>query len=227
MNEVPARAPAAEYVPRFYRTAATIVWVVLKLFFRLRVYGRENVPRNGACILAANHASYLDPPILGAAVRFRAVRFLAQAGLFEHRWMNWFLRHALVVPVRRGHGDVAALRRAIAMLKEGACLGIFPEGTRTPNGALGEAKGGIGFLVAQARAPVIPVFIAGTYRAWPRWRKWPRPGTVSVHIGRPIMPDEIAAYKRDYAAVAARILAAIAALEPTHRAQEPSPRASR
>ena len=82
----------SERVPLFYWIVLLLLWIWLKIFFRLRVSGRENVPRMGGCVVAANHASYLDPPIVGAALRFRAVRFMARESLFRNRFFGWFLR---------------------------------------------------------------------------------------------------------------------------------------
>jgi 1-acyl-sn-glycerol-3-phosphate acyltransferase len=201
-----------ERVPLFYKVVANGVRIVLKVFFRLQVTGLENVPRAGPCILVANHASYFDPLVLGSVIRFRPVRFMARSNLFRHGGLGWFLRHSLVVPIHRDRGDVGALRQGVGLLNAGAILGIFPEGTRTADGSLQKAKGGIGFLIARSGAPVVPVYIAGTYRAWPRHRRWPRLEPLSVHIGRQISPDETASFGRDYAAIAERVMAAIAAL---------------
>ncbi len=202
----------SEWVPRFYWAAAVVVWLTLKLFFRLRVFGRENVPRIGPCIIAANHASFLDPPVLAAAIRFRAVRFMARSSLFRYRFFGWFLRNSLVVPIDRDRGDIGALRRGLELLRAGAALGIFPEGTRTPDGRLQPARGGVGFMVARSGAPVVPVYIEGSYRAWPRHRRRPRPARITVRIGRPIPPEEVAAFGKDYNAIADRVMSAIAAL---------------
>jgi len=199
----------SERVPLFYWIVLLLLWIWLKIFFRLRVSGRENVPRMGGCVVAANHASYLDPPIVGAALRFRAVRFMARESLF---------------PLSRERGDVGALRQGIATLKAGGALGVFPEGTRTPNGELQPAKGGIGFLIAKAGVPVVPVHIEGTYRALPRHRRWIRPARITVRIGRPITPAEVLTHGKDYEGVAARVMAAIAALRspPDRRSEIPS-----
>ncbi len=204
----------AERVPLFYWIVLLALWIWLKLFFRLRVTGREHVPRIGGCVIAANHASYLDPPIIGTAMRFRAVRFMARESLFRNRIFGGFLRKVLVIPLSRERGDVGALRQGIATLKAGGALGVFPEGTRTPDGELQPAKGGIGFLIAKAGAPVVPVYIDGSYRALPRHRRWIRPARITVRIGRPITAAEVLTHGKDYEAVAARVMAAIAGLRP-------------
>lgn len=208
---------SSEYVPRFYWVAVFVLYLWLKIFFLLRVRGRKNVPRMGGCVVAANHASFLDPPILGASIRFRAVRFMARDSLFRVRWLGWFLRHVLVIPLSRERGDVAALRQGIAALKSGAMLGLFPEGTRSPDGELHPAKGGIGFLISKAGVPVVPVYIDGSYRALPRHRRFPRPARIRVFIGEPIPPAVFSAFGKDYEGIAARVMSAIAALRPAAR----------
>lgn len=202
----------SERVPLFYWVVLLALWIWLKVFFRLRVTGREHVPHMGGCVIAANHASYLDPPIIGTAMRFRAVRFMARESLFRNRIFGWFLRKVLVIPLSRERGDVGALRQGIATLKAGGALGVFPEGTRTPDGELQPAKGGIGFLIAKAGVPVVPVYIEGSFRALPRHRRWIRPASITVHIGRPITPAEVLTHGKDYEGVAARVMAAIAGL---------------
>lgn len=170
-----------------------ILWIYLKLFHRFRVDGAQNVPRVGGCILAANHASFLDPPALGSAVSTRPVRFLARKSLWRPGIADWWMSRIIAIPIDRERGDLGALRRVLHGLKQGDCVGLFPEGTRTGTGDLAAAKGGIGFLIAKAQVPVIPVYIGGTYRAFSRHHKWIRPFRVRVRIGTPIAMGEIRA----------------------------------
>ncbi len=178
---------------RTYRFWAACLYVGLRLFFRMRVRGAGNVPRTGGCILAANHASFLDPPMLGSPVRFRQVHFMARESLFRFPVLRTLLPRLGVIPLRPQSGDVAALRAGVRALRAGDALGLFPEGTRSPDGRLHPALGGIGFLVAHGRAPVVPVFIEGAFRAWPRHRRLPRPRAVAITYGPPIPPERIAA----------------------------------
>lgn len=192
----------------------------------LEVRGLENVPREGGCILAANHSSLLDPPLLGCAIRWRVVHYLAKDALFRGL-LGWLLPRLGTVPLDRSRGDVAALRRAIGILQNGGALGLFPEGTRSSDGRLQPAKSGVGFLVARARVPVVPAWLRGTREALPKGARWPRFRPVAVEYGRPITPDEIAAEgagREAYERIAALIMARIAALAPATGGGDGRPR---
>jgi 1-acyl-sn-glycerol-3-phosphate acyltransferase len=179
---------APEYNRRLYTFCRWAVWIFFKLYNRLDVRGVEHIPASGGVLLVANHASFLDPPALGCAIRHRIVRYMARDTLFSNRLFGRLLRAIAAVPISRERGDVGALKRAIAVLKSGDCLGFFPEGTRTPDGRMRPAKAGVGFLIAKAGVPVVPAFIDGTYRAFSRHHKWIRPRKVRVRIGPPIPP---------------------------------------
>lgn len=217
------------YSPFLYQMARGFLEILLRLYNRLEVTGREHVPRTGACIVAANHVSFLDPPIVGSAVGMKpVVRFMARDTLFKHPLGGRFLRGVAAVPISRERGDVGALRKALAVLKEGACLGLFPEGTRSPDGQLATAKGGIGFLIAKAEVPVVPCFIDGSYDAFPRHAKWIRPVKVRAFIGKPIQPIEFTSMGegRDrYERIGALVMERIAALRPADRRLPAAPAA--
>lgn len=179
-----------EYSPALYRVCRALLTVFFKLYNRFEVIGLQNVPREGGVLLAANHASFLDPPALGCAVPHRYVRYMARDTLFANRLFGAFLRKIAAVPISREKGDVAALKKAISLLKSGECLGLFPEGTRTRDGKLQPPKPGIGFLVAKAGVPVVPAYIDGTFQALSRNHKWIRPAKIRVLFGPPILPTE-------------------------------------
>ena len=192
-----------------YWLARNFVVLVLRLKYRMRVTGTENVPLKGGAILAANHCSYLDPPVMSACSPKRIVRFMARDTLFSKPLGKWFFTRTCVIPLDRNRGDLGALRQAISFLKQGQVLGLFPEGTRSPDGTIREAKGGIGFLISKGKVPVIPIYIQGTYEAFPKGASKLRPGRVTVRAGKPITPEEIQAAmpeKGDYAAVGALVM---------------------
>ena len=189
----------------------------LLLWNRFSTLGSENVPATGGCVICANHASYLDPPIVGVGVRHRQVRFMARDTLFDSPFLGWVLPRIGVIPIDRTRGDISALRKAIQTLKGGAVVGLFPEGTRTLDGNLQEPKGGIGFLIAKAGVPVVPAYISGNYRAYPKGARFIRPVKVSITYGAPIQPIEFAALAEQddgYTKIAQLVMTRIAALKP-------------
>jgi 1-acyl-sn-glycerol-3-phosphate acyltransferase len=202
----------------FYWTARFSLLCWMKIWLRFRSEGSMNVPSEGSCIIAANHVSYLDPPALGAGVSHRIVHFMARDTLYSTRVGNWFMRNSQCIPLDRTKGDVGALRKALAFLKEGKVLGLFPEGTRSLDGKMQPAKGGIGFLIAKAGVPVVPAFIYGTYKAFPRHSKWVKPGKMGIIYGKPIMPEEFAKLGNDrnsYDLIGQYVMKKIAELETT------------
>lgn len=180
--------------------------------YRFRVEGREHLPEEGGAVVAANHCSYLDPPAMSAAVHNRVVHFMARDTLFSNAVAKWFFTRTGVIALDRTRGDLGALKKAIATLKEGKVIGLFPEGTRSPDGSMGEAKGGIGFLIAKGNVPVVPLYISGTYEAFPKGAKRFGRSRVRARFGRAISPEEIRAAmpeKNDYEAVGALVMARI------------------
>ena len=147
----------------------------------------------------------------------RVVRFLARDTLLSTRLGRWFMTGVQCVPIDRTRGDVGAMRKALQVLKDGQVLGLFPEGTRSPDGQLKEAKGGIGFLISKAHVPVVPAYVDGSFAAFPKGAQRVRRGKVRVFIGKPIMPDEIDALgegREGYEKVGQLVMSRIAALKP-------------
>jgi len=126
------------------------------LYFRWRVFNPERVPQTGAVILAANHASFLDPPLVGAALR-RPINYLARESLFRFPGIGWLLRSWNSVPVNREGGGAAGLKAILDRLLAGGGIILFPEGTRTRDGKLQPARSGIGLTVIKSTALVVPV----------------------------------------------------------------------
>ena len=161
---------------------------VLRLMHRPKVTGLENVPLEGGAILAANHQSFLDDLLLPLMVKRRKVVFMAKADYFDKWYLKWFFKGANVIPVRRESKSAAeaALRTGVDALKEGKLIGIFPEGTRSPDARLYRGKTGVARMALEARVPVIPVAILGTYEAMPYDKKMPKPGRVEIRFGKPL-----------------------------------------
>ena len=160
-------------------------WSFFGLRFGLEVTGQAHVPRRGPVIVASNHVSFLDPPILGAACP-RWLRFMARDTLFAHGWLALFMRSVRVIPLRRGEADLGAIREALEALREGEAVAIFPEGGRQRSGRLGTAKRGIGVLADLSQATVVPAFITGSYRALPPDATRLQPSKIRVAFGPPI-----------------------------------------
>ncbi|MCK5845288.1 MAG: (d)CMP kinase, partial [Victivallales bacterium] len=179
-------------VPWFYRITCDFFYLFLRTSNRLKIIGAENIPQAGGVILASNHASYLDPPALGAAShRIRTTHFMARDTLFIKPLMGWFLRNVGVIALDREKGDVKAMRKAIQLLKGGASVALYPEGTRSEDGELQPPKPGIGFLVAKGQTPVVPVYIHGSYVAWSKSSDGLQHLPITVVIGRLITREEI------------------------------------
>ncbi len=198
----------------YYRIGYTLSKLAGKLAFRHRVYGRENLIEEGPAILASNHQSYLDPPLVGICCR-QDIYYLARDTLFQIPVAGWIISKLNTVPVDRKRGDIAALKTIIRLLQEGKRVIIFPEGTRSLDGNLQPARAGLGMVIAKTFAPVVPVRIFGSFDALPKTGGLKfRP--VTVVVGKPLRftPADVAAGGRGaYQALSDRVMAAIAALE--------------
>ena len=199
----------------YYWVGYHLTKLLARIFFRLRVIHRERMINHGPVILAANHQSYLDPPLAGS-VSDRAVYFLARRSLLNGWFLGWILPKLNVIPVDSETGrDRTALKALIRILKAGQGTLVFPEGQRTPDGKLQAAQPGVGLVIAKTLAPVVPIRIFGAYDAWPIHEKWPRPGRVTVVVGQPIFftqEDVASGGKEVYQRLSQRVMDAIAAL---------------
>jgi 1-acyl-sn-glycerol-3-phosphate acyltransferase len=199
-----------------YRLAGILVPPLLWLYFRIRVRGRRRVPRSDGLLVVANHTSHLDPVLVGYAALPRDLHFFARSNLFKPRLFGGLIRRLQAVPVARGQGDREALQRARALLEEGKALVVFPEGTRSADGRLGEAKPGVGLLALQAGVPIICAHISGAHRAFPRGAKFPRPKKIRIEWGEPRTPEDWRergpAKERPARAIAEALMAELASL---------------
>lgn len=144
-----------------YSFSRLIFLIFLKVFFRLKVTGQENIPKNEGFILAPNHVSYLDPPVVGSAWP-RMITFMAKEELFTSSLLRAWIKRVGCIPVKGGSGDRHSLRRAVELLKQGECVCIFPEGMRVPPGMIKEGEPGIALVAQMARVCVVPAAITGT-----------------------------------------------------------------
>lgn len=154
----------------------------------------DEIPREGPLIIAANHASNLDAVVLGSWIipkLGRRINWLGKKELFDWPVVGWFAAHGGVHPVDRGAADVEAFRLARRILDEGHILFVFPEGTRSVDGALQEAHDGAAVLAQRTGASIVPIGIAGSHKVWPKGQALPHPGgRVTVRVGSPFRPEE-------------------------------------
>jgi 1-acyl-sn-glycerol-3-phosphate acyltransferase len=189
-----------------YWTLKAVLTPLLRVFFRIRIEGREHVPRTGPVILAANHRSFLDSIFVPLAIGWRRVTFVAKAEYFEQRRTAWFFRAVGQIPIQRRGGSAsdAALGAATAVLQQGRVFGIYPEGTRTRSGLTHRGHTGVARLARATGAPIVPIGLVGTDAAQPTDAKLPRPfRPVTIRFGAPISP---ARYGDDSEGLALRAL---------------------
>lgn len=164
----------------FYTIVRWGLNIIFLGMYRLHVEGREHIPSEGAVIIAPNHKSYFDPPLVGVAIKKRVVHYMAKEELFRNPFFGWILRQFGTFPVKRGSVDRTAVRQAVKELKNGNALGIFPEGTRIKRSGLGRFHSGMASLALMTGTSVIPVAIVGS-ADMPH-----KKGPLAVLIGMPI-----------------------------------------
>jgi 1-acyl-sn-glycerol-3-phosphate acyltransferase len=182
----------AVYETTFFATAAG-----LTLGWSLRTKGRHHVPLAGPALLIANHQSFLDPILVGLATR-RHLSYLARKSLFRHLGLAWLIRMLNAVPIDQDGVGKEGIRTILQELDRGRAVVVFPEGTRTPDGSMHELRPGIHLLIKRARAPIVPIGIAGAFDAWPYSQAFPIPGplflpasrrSLAVSVGKPLDPE--------------------------------------
>ncbi|HEY1011561.1 MAG TPA: lysophospholipid acyltransferase family protein [Herpetosiphonaceae bacterium] len=177
---------------RFYRfyhyLAKVLFWLLTR---RVRVRGVYNVPRSGPAILISNHLSYSDPASIIGFVP-RQVFFMAKSEMFDGGFMDWVVTKAEAFPVKRGQIDMDAMRHAVAILKRGDLLGIYPEGTRSNSHRIREGRAGVITIARQSGAPIIPVAITGMEHVFRRRFPWIGRPDVTITIGPPVTLAELA-----------------------------------
>lgn len=175
----------------FYRFSLFVTWLFFKLFYRLKVYGQEHIVE-GRAIIAGNHASYFDPPLVAAAFP-EEIHFLARESLFKPILFGRMISALNAHPVRGTASDAAVFKLICRLLEEEKKIILFPEGSRTFDGAFQPLKMGIGLLASRTNSPILPVYIKGSFEAWNRHRKFPRPwGKIICVFGSPIYYETFA-----------------------------------
>lgn len=190
--------------------------LLAKVLFRFRMLHRERMIKQGPAILASNHESYLDPPLVGNAAG-RAIFFLARKTLLDIPVLGRILPKLNVIPVDQEGKDRSALKAIIRTLRGGNAVLVFPEGSRTLDGKLQPALPGLGFVIAKTLAPVVPMRIFGAYQAFPRGSSRLRLHPITVVVGQPIhfTPADLEPAGKDlYERLSNRVMQAIAAIQP-------------
>ncbi len=187
-----------------YAFASFSVRAYSRLVWNVKVLGTENVPRNGPLIIACNHVSLLDPPVMGSFVP-RQVSYMAKKELFEIPGLGQLIHGLSAYPVDRAGSAASAIKRSVEMLRAGQCIGIFPEGGRNIDGGK-EARGGVALLASLGKAPVVPAAIVGTNLKKKR-------NKIKVAYGKPVMlPSDRKATRDELAKFTDTVMSAIYAL---------------
>lgn len=198
-----------------YNIFYSLAKIIARCFFSFRIIHPERMIEEGPLILAVNHSSYFDPPLVGICSR-RAVYYLARKSLLEWPFFGPLFPAMNVIPVERDGNDMSALREVIKKIRQGNGVVLFPEGTRSRDGNLQAARAGIGLVIAKTLACVLPMRVFGAYDAFPKGSRWLRFTKITVVIGEPLYfdGDEVnPATRETYQRVSNRVMEAIAALK--------------
>lgn len=176
-----------------YYAGWSLTRIISKLIFRIKISGQHHIPESGGFILATNHRSYFDPLLAGSWAT-RQVYFLAKQELFANKLFGWVITRTNALPVRRGTIDRRAVQLCLEVLSEGYGLTIFPEGTRAGSGGFLPPKPGVGVIAAQAKVPVVPVYIHGSEQLMSCFTGREK---MTIHYGEPITIETLSSYPVD------------------------------
>ena len=191
-----------------YTVAKLISYIFCKIYFRLEVNGADNIPEKGGVLVASNHSSFLDPVIVGVGIS-RQTYYLTKQSLFEIPIFGLLIKALHTIPVRRELVSVSTFKELIKSLNAKKAIILFPEGTRSTDGKLGQGKIGIGMLALKTDVPIVPVYIDGAVKAFPKHGKWIQPKKIRVVFGKPIMPNSKDPNKNNYRRISSQVMESI------------------
>jgi 1-acyl-sn-glycerol-3-phosphate acyltransferase len=194
-----------------YYTGWALTRAISSLIFRIRIYGREHIPPSGGFILASNHVSYFDPPLVGSWST-RQMYFLAKKELFKNPLFGGVIRRTNALPVKRGAIDREGLKLCTDVINAGYGLVVFPEGTRSRTQQFLDPKPGIGLLAKSVQCPIVPTYLHGSNRPWNVFLGRER---MAIVFGQPITSDWVATVdkgREGYLAISTEVMKRIAAL---------------
>jgi 1-acyl-sn-glycerol-3-phosphate acyltransferase len=198
-----------------YSLSWLISLILAKIYFGLKVFGRDNVPKDGPFIFASNHESNADPFLLGASLSCsKWFSYLAKKELFEGKISGWYFRKIHAIPLDRSEADTSAIKKALKVLKSGRPMVLFPEGTRSRGNSLQAGKPGVGFIAAKSRVPIVPAYIEGSYKGLPEGLSSINKSRVNIFIGKPLyFNDTEYRGKEAYQKISSRIMEEITKLK--------------
>jgi len=175
----------------WYAVSQVLVQLAAVLLYRVRYSGQLNIPAAGPLIIVSNHQSHFDPPLIGMGTR-RQMNYVARGTLFGFAPFRWLISSLGAIRIEREGIGLGGIKESLRRLKRGEVVVLFPEGTRTHDGRLGEFHGGFITLARRSGAAILPAAIEGAFDAWPRHRMLPRLGEIHVRYGTPLTPETIA-----------------------------------
>jgi 1-acyl-sn-glycerol-3-phosphate acyltransferase len=175
----------------WYETLRWPLWAAATFGYGVRYTGRRNIPESGGVLVVSNHQSHFDPPLIGLGCP-RRMNYVARDSLFAFAPFRWLIKSLDAIPLERDGIGLSGIKESLRRLRRGEMVLIFPEGTRTHDGRVGEFKPGFTTLAARSGASILPAAIEGAFQAWPRRNTFPRLGRIRVHYGTPLGPEEIA-----------------------------------
>ncbi|UOQ93596.1 1-acyl-sn-glycerol-3-phosphate acyltransferase [Halobacillus shinanisalinarum] len=191
---------------KLYKLGKLVCSLIFYPLYRIKVTGKENIPKDGPVIICANHISNVDPPVVGITNK-RDVYFLAKEELFKNRFLEKLMKSINAFPIKRGMRDRNALRKGLDILKENHVLGLFPEGSRQKNGEIGKGLAGAGFFALRSEATIVPCAIIGPYE---------KLKPLKVVYGKPIDMTDYREQKASAQVVTDRIMEEIRQLHEFH-----------